>query len=122
MTYGEAYRTEMTGEFIHVDHGRRGRQYLFNVGPLLPAGRRHGSDRWHGLSRSTFQQAAGLERISEMTLLARPARQIDPSKTYQSSRAGPRVNEGTEGPQIWDVVESHIRKIGHGSQSNRMKT
>jgi sulfur-oxidizing protein SoxB len=22
------------------------------------------------------------------------------------------VNEGTEGPQIWDVVESHIRKKG----------
>jgi sulfur-oxidizing protein SoxB len=22
------------------------------------------------------------------------------------------VNEDTEGPQIWDVVESHIRKLG----------
>ena len=22
------------------------------------------------------------------------------------------VNEGTEGPPIWDVVESHIRKLG----------
>jgi sulfur-oxidizing protein SoxB len=22
------------------------------------------------------------------------------------------VNEGTEGPQIWDVVENHIRKQG----------
>jgi sulfur-oxidizing protein SoxB len=22
------------------------------------------------------------------------------------------VNEGTEGPPIWEVVESHIRKVG----------
>jgi sulfur-oxidizing protein SoxB len=22
------------------------------------------------------------------------------------------VNEGTEGPQIWDVIESHLKKVG----------
>ena len=22
------------------------------------------------------------------------------------------VNEGTEGPQIWDVIEAHVRKLG----------
>ncbi len=50
------------------------------------------------------------ERISEMTLL-KTGELIDPAKTYQVA-GWASVNEGTEGPQIWDVVESHIRKQG----------
>ena len=35
------------------------------------------------------------------------------STGVQASLAGwASVNEGTEGPQIWDVVESHISKLG----------
>ena len=49
-------------------------------------------------------------RISEMVLL-RTGEAIDPSKTYVVA-GWASVNEGTEGPQIWDVVESHIRKQG----------
>ena len=45
-----------------------------------------------------------------MTLLA-TGEAIDPTRTYVVS-GWASVNEGTEGPQIWDVVESHIRKLG----------
>ena len=45
-----------------------------------------------------------------MTLL-KTGESIDPAKTYQVA-GWASVNEGTEGPQIWDVVESHIRKQG----------
>ncbi len=46
-----------------------------------------------------------------MTLL-KTGEAIDPAKTYVVA-GWACVNEGTEGPQIWDVVESHIRKHGH---------
>jgi sulfur-oxidizing protein SoxB len=50
------------------------------------------------------------ERISEMTLL-KTGEKIDASKSYVVS-GWASVNEGTEGPMIWDVVEDHIRKLG----------
>ena len=49
-------------------------------------------------------------RISELTLL-KTGERIDPAKSYMVA-GWASVNEGTEGPQIWDVVESHIRKLG----------
>jgi sulfur-oxidizing protein SoxB len=50
------------------------------------------------------------ERVTEMTLL-KTGEAIDPAKTYVVA-GWASVNEGTEGPPIWDVVESHIRKLG----------
>ena len=50
------------------------------------------------------------ERVSELTLL-KTGEAIDPSKNYVVA-GWASVNEGTEGPQIWDVVENHIRKQG----------
>jgi sulfur-oxidizing protein SoxB len=50
------------------------------------------------------------ERISDLTLL-KTGEAIDPAKTYVVA-GWASVNEGTEGPQIWDVVENHIRKQG----------
>ncbi len=50
------------------------------------------------------------ERITEMTLL-KTGEAIDPAKTYVVA-GWASVNEGTEGPPIWDVVENHIRKQG----------
>jgi sulfur-oxidizing protein SoxB len=49
-------------------------------------------------------------RISDMTLMS-SGEAIDPSKTYTVA-GWASVNEGTEGPPIWDVVENHIRKMG----------
>ncbi|MDR9483966.1 MULTISPECIES: thiosulfohydrolase SoxB [Sediminimonas] len=107
MTYGKAYRTEMTGEFIKVvleDVGDN----LFNPDPYY----QQGGDmvRVGGLGyRIDISKKQG-ERISDLTLLS-TGEQIDPSKNYVVA-GWASVNEGTEGPQIWDVVESHIRKQG----------
>ncbi|GAA6187554.1 thiosulfohydrolase SoxB [Litorivita sp. NS0012-18] len=107
MSYGKAYRTEMTGEFIHVileDVADN----LFNTDPYY----QQGGDmvRIGGMGYRIDVSKKQGERISEMTLL-KSGELIDPAKTYQVA-GWASVNEGTEGPQIWDVVESHIRKQG----------
>src|SRR5210317_409233 len=107
MTYGKAYRTEMTGEFIHVileDVADN----LFNVDPYY----QQGGDmvRIGGMGYRIDVSKPQGSRISEMTLL-KTGEAIDPAKTYVVA-GWASVNEGTEGPQIWDVVESHIRKQG----------
>lgn len=107
MTYGKAYRTEMTGEFIHVileDVADN----LFNVDPYY----QQGGDmvRIGGMGyRIDINQPQG-SRISELTLL-KTGERIDPAKNYVVA-GWASVNEGTEGPQIWDVVEAYIRKQG----------
>jgi sulfur-oxidizing protein SoxB len=107
MTYGKAYRTEMTGEFLHVvleDVADN----LFNPDPYY----QQGGDmvRVGGLGYRIDVTKPQGERITEMTLL-KTGESIDPSKTYQVA-GWASVNEGTEGPQIWDVVEAHIAKQG----------
>ena len=42
-------------------------------------------------------------------MLLKTGEKIDPSKTYIVS-GWASVNENTEGPQIWDVVENYIRR------------
>ena len=49
-------------------------------------------------------------RITNMTHL-KTGDAIDPQKTYVVS-GWASVNEATEGPPIWDVVESHIKRHG----------
>ncbi len=112
MTYGEAYRTEMTGEFIKVileDVADN----IFNPDPYY----QQGGDmvRIGGMGyRIDITKPQG-ERISEMTLL-KTGEAIDAAKTYVVA-GWASVNEGTEGPPIWDVVESHIRRQGTVSLS-----
>jgi len=107
MTYGEAYRVEMTGEFIHTvleDVADN----LFNPDPYY----QQGGDmvRIGGMGyRIDINQPIG-SRISELTLL-KTGEKLDPAKTYVVA-GWASVNQGTEGPQIWDVVENHIRKLG----------
>ncbi|MCW1955341.1 MAG: thiosulfohydrolase SoxB [Roseobacter sp.] len=107
MTYGEAYRSEMTGEFIKVileDVGDN----LFNPDPYY----QQGGDmvRIGGMGYKIDVSKPQGERISDMTLL-KTGEAIDPAKNYVVA-GWASVNEGTEGPQIWDVVENHIRKEG----------
>ncbi len=107
MSYPNAYRTEMTGEFIHVileDVGDN----LFNPDPYY----QQGGDmvRVGGLGYRIDVTKPQGQRISEMTLL-KTGEAIDPSKTYVVA-GWASVNEGTEGPPIWDVVENHIRNLG----------
>ncbi|UWQ63998.1 thiosulfohydrolase SoxB [Leisingera caerulea] len=107
MSYGEAYRSEMTGEFIKVileDVADN----IFNPDPYY----QQGGDmvRIGGMGyRIDITKPQG-ERISEMTLL-KTGEAIDPAKSYVVA-GWASVNEGTEGPMIWDVVEDHIRKLG----------
>ncbi|MCQ0091733.1 thiosulfohydrolase SoxB [Roseovarius sp. M141] len=107
MSYPAAYRTEMTGEYLHIvleDVADN----LFNPDPYY----QQGGDmvRTGGLGyRIDISKPQG-SRISNMTLL-KTGEQIDPAKTYQVA-GWASVNEGTEGPPIWDVVEAHIRKQG----------
>ena len=107
MTYGEAYRSEMTGEFLKVileDVADN----IFNPDPYY----QQGGDmvRTGGLGYSIDINKPQGARISNMTLLS-SGEPIDPAKSYVVA-GWASVNEGTEGPQIWDVVESHIRKLG----------
>ncbi len=107
MSYGEAYRTEMTGEFLHVvleDVADN----LFNPDPYY----QQGGDmvRVGGLGYRIDVTKPQGDRITEMTLL-KTGEAIDPSKGYQIA-GWASVNEGTEGPAIWDVVEAHIAKQG----------
>jgi len=107
MTYGKAYRSEMTGEFLHVileDVADN----LFNPDPYY----QQGGDmvRVGGLGyRIDITKPQG-SRITELTLL-KTGELIDPAKSYVVA-GWASVNENTEGPEIWDVVENHIRKQG----------
>ncbi|WP_299846726.1 thiosulfohydrolase SoxB [uncultured Roseovarius sp.] len=107
MTYGAAYRTGMTGEFLHVvleDVADN----LFNPDPYY----QQGGDmvRTGGLGyRIDITKPQG-SRITDLVLL-KTGEAIDPAKTYQVA-GWASVNEGTEGPMIWDVVENHIRNRG----------
>ena len=107
MSYGEAYRTEMTGEFLQVvleDVADN----IFNPDPYY----QQGGDmvRTGGLGYRIDVSKPQGERISNMTLLS-TGELIDPARSYVVA-GWASVNENTEGPQIWDVVESHIAKLG----------
>ena len=105
MSYGKVYRTEMTGEFIHIileDVADN----LFNPDPYY----QQGGDmvRIGGMGyRIDINKTQG-ERITELTLL-KTGEKIDPSKNYVVA-GWASVNEGTEGPQVWDLVENYIRR------------
>ena len=107
MSYGKVYRTAMTGEFIHIileDVADN----LFNPDPYY----QQGGDmvRIGGMGyRIDITRPQG-QRISDLTLL-KTGEKIDPSKEYIVA-GWASVNEGTEGPQIWEVVENYIRREG----------
>ena len=107
MTYPNAYRTEMTGEFLHVvleDVADN----LFNPDPYY----QQGGDmvRTGGLGYTIDINQPQGSRITDLTLL-KTGEKIDPAKSYVVA-GWASVNEGTEGPPIWDVVETHIRAKG----------
>lgn len=107
MTYGACYRTEMTGETLRMileDVADN----LFNPDPYY----QQGGDmvRVGGMNFAIDVSRPIGERIGTMAL-SDTGEAIDPARTYTVA-GWASVNEGTEGPQIWDVVENHIRKIG----------
>jgi len=107
MSYPAAYRTAMTGEFLHAvleDVADN----LFNPDPYY----QQGGDmvRVGGMGyRIDISKPIG-SRISEMTLL-RTGERLDPARDYAVA-GWASVNEGTEGPPIWEVCERYLKRLG----------
>jgi sulfur-oxidizing protein SoxB len=107
MSYPAAYRSEMTGETLRLileDVADN----LFNPDPYY----QQGGDmvRVGGMGYRIDVSAPMGSRIGAMTHLA-TGDPIEPGKTYAVA-GWASVNEGTEGPPIWEVVERHIRGAG----------
>lgn len=104
MTYPEAYRVTMSGTLIK-DILEDVADNLFNPDPYY----QQGGDmvRVGGMGYAIDPKAAIGSRISQMTLLKTGA-PIDPARDYVVA-GWASVNEGAEGPPIWDVVEAHLK-------------
>ncbi len=81
---------------------------LFNPDPYY----QQGGDmvRVGGMGYRINVKAKMGNRISDMTLL-KSGEPIDPKKNYVIA-GWASVNEGTEGPPIWDVVMNYVKKTG----------
>ena len=105
ITYPNVYRNEMTGETLKLileDVADN----LFNPDPYY----QQGGDmvRVGGMGyRIDIHKSIG-SRISDMTLLS-TGEKIDASKKYVVG-GWASVNEGTEGPPVYDLVSDYIRK------------
>jgi len=107
ITYPATYRTTMTGarlKEILEDVADN----LFNPDPYY----QQGGDmvRVGGLSYTIDIANPAGRRISNLAL-AKNGAPLDASREYVVS-GWASVNEGTEGPPIWDVVTSYLRKKG----------
>ncbi|OAN47038.1 thiosulfohydrolase SoxB [Magnetospirillum moscoviense] len=105
ITYPNAYRSEMTGQLLK-DILEDVADNLFNPDPYY----QQGGDmvRVGGLSyRIDINKPIG-SRISDMTLL-RSGKKLDAAKTYTVT-GWASVNEGTEGPPVWEAVASWLTK------------
>lgn len=106
ITYPAAYRTEMTGAYLKevledvADN-------LFNPDPYY----QQGGDmvRAGGLAYAIDIARPVGQRISDMTLLRNGAK-IEPAKKYTVS-GWASVNEGTEGPPVYEIVSRHIERL-----------
>jgi S-sulfosulfanyl-L-cysteine sulfohydrolase len=107
MTYPAAYRTSMTGARLK-DVLEDVADNLFNPDPYYQQG---GDMVRVGGVRYTIDISKPIgSRVSNLTLL-RTGNPLDPAKEYAVA-GWASVNEGTQGPPIWDVVASYIGKKG----------
>ncbi len=105
ITYPNAYRTEFTGAFLReiledvADN-------LFNPDPYY----QQGGDmvRVGGMAYAIDIAKPIGQRISEMTLI-RSGQPIEADRSYVVS-GWASVNEGTEGPPVYDVLARHIER------------
>lgn len=104
MTYPAAYRNIMTGKFLKeiledvADN-------LFNPDPYY----QQGGDmvRAGGLGYTIDPKKPAGRRISKMTLL-KDGSAVDPAREYAVA-GWASINQATEGPPIWDVVETYLK-------------
>jgi sulfur-oxidizing protein SoxB len=107
ITYPQVYRQTMTGERLKTvleDVADN----LFNPDPYY----QQGGDmvRCGGLGYAIDLSKPMGARISDMTLL-RTGEPIDPRKDYVVA-GWASVNEGTQGPPVWELVERYIARRG----------
>ena len=105
ISYPNVYRLPMTGETLKAileDVADN----LFNPNPYF----QQGGDmvRVGGMGYTVDVDKPMGRRISGLTLL-KTGDPIEASKTYTVS-GWASVNEGTEGPPIWDIVGAHLKK------------
>ena len=105
MSYPQVYLTEMTGETIKIileDVADN----LFNPDPYY----QQGGDmvRVGGMGYKIKIGKPQGERLSEMTIL-KTGQRLEPTKKYKVG-GWASVNENTEGPPVWDLVESYIKR------------
>ena len=107
ITYPNAYRSEMTGEML-LTILEDVADNLFNPDPYY----QQGGDmvRVGGMAYSIDVTKPQGSRLSNMTLL-RTGEALDPAKTYVVS-GWASINENTEGPAIYDLVEAYIKRKG----------
>lgn len=105
ITYPNAYRIKMTGRFLK-EVFEDVADNLFNPDPYY----QQGGDmvRVGGMGYSIDINKKIGSRISDMTLL-RTGKPIDPAREYVVS-GWASVNEGTEGPPVYDLVSQYIEK------------
>jgi S-sulfosulfanyl-L-cysteine sulfohydrolase len=107
MTYPNAYRMEMSGGQLHTIMEDVAAN-IFNPDAYYQQGGDMVRVGGMGYRIDTTQPQGS--RITEMTLLATGERLVADQNYVVAGWAS--VNEGTEGPAIWDVVENHIRAQG----------
>ncbi len=107
MSYPAAYRSEMTGQLVK-DILEDVADNLFNKDPYY----QQGGDmvRVGGMGYTIDVNKEIGSRLSDMTIL-KTGEKVDASKTYVVA-GWASVNEGTEGPAIWDVVGDYLKRKG----------
>ena len=107
ITYPNCYRNQMTGAQLK-DVLEDVADNLFHPDPYFQGG--GDMVRIGGMGYAIdIAQTMG-SRISNMMHL-KSGKPIDAAKTYTVA-GWASVNEGTQGPPIWDVVSAHIKKVG----------
>lgn len=107
MSYPNAYRSEMSGQLVK-DILEDVADNLFNKDPYY----QQGGDmvRVGGMGYTIDINKEIGSRLSDMTIL-KTGEKIDPAKTYIVA-GWASVNEGTQGPAIWDVVSDYLEREG----------
>ncbi len=105
ITYPNCYRNQMTGAQLK-DILEDVADNLFHADPYFQGG--GDMVRIGGMGYSIDVANTMGSRISNMTHL-KSGKPIDAAKTYTVA-GWASVNEGTQGPPIWDVVAAHIAK------------
>ncbi len=107
ITYPNAYRSEMTGQLIK-DILEDVADNLFNPDPYY----QQGGDmvRVGGMGYRIDPSKEIGSRISEMTVL-KSGQKVDPQASYVVS-GWASVNEGTEGPPVFDLVTNYVASKG----------